>query len=322
MANITNFTFQGAVNGGGFGWSSYSFRPPSDAWAFQITVTGPSGYSETLIQSFTDDSHRSPDVSFDYQGTAVVKGAPYNVIATYTASITFSTVVPPGTPVFSSTPVTTTFVLNDSTAQLMMDPNYYTDIKYFSVFYSCWPSYSGTGTIRIQGANGVDITDDLVMPDDRITVKDWGNGVVQPGVLYTITLTVSAHAFPIVRTFYGPLGVNTFGTPTIGPTSVTLPWTDAIGSGVSASNAFTTCALYNQDTDAWIEIKKVAIGTQTYTKTGLDNNTSYQLYCWPMNSSGFEGQNTGDHSITFVTGGTATSANFGINGWFYSPVGN
>ena len=318
MANITNFTFQGAANVGTGAEAAFSFTPPSGAWTYQLTITDGVSYNKVKIVNYTDQNtflNNQGYINFNIISGALVPGT------TYTASIKYSTVTPPGAPVFSSTAVTTTFSIATNTAGLV-NPGTADTPEQITLNVFCWPltAVSG-GSITLTGPSGYNQTQVVNMSGQ--TFPYFFSGVVG-GSLYTAVLTLPGLT-SITRTFYAPLEPNKFGTPVVGTTSITLPWTLPTGASVSASNAFSTCMLYNQDKETWISTQVVATsGSQTVTISGLDVNTSYELYCWPTNAGGFAsiGGPGGDHSITFVTGGTATGANFGINGWFYSPVSN
>jgi hypothetical protein len=314
MANITKFTFQGAINFNGSSQANFSFTPPSGAWAYKVTITDGSAFNYTVSYDYVHDDLWLQGVCFAYPSQEFVLGT------TYTASIQYSTVAPPGTPVFSSTAVTTTFSLAASTAQITLD-----DIaeqpEQLNVKISSWPLASVTGTLNCTGP-GFNQTVPVVTNVNGL--DRFAFAVPQPGKLYTITATLPGLT-TLSRTFFSPVGPNTFGTPTIGTTSVTLPWTLPVGATtVAASNCFTTCMLYNENNETWISTQIVATGsTQSVSISSLATNTQYQLYCWPVNAGGFGGKlfPGGDHSITFVTGGVSAVGSWGIRS-FYSPPSN
>ena len=316
MANITNFTFQGAVQISSVTGAAYfSFKPPTGAWGYKCVITGFSGSTPTTITDYT--------TSLNHQGTISVLCPSFVAGTTYTASIQYSTVAPPGTPVFSSTAVTTTFSVAASTAGLALAPASNTPEELIVVASSM--SLTGPitgGTARCTGPSGYDVTLPVTIQANNTEAPIIFTGTI-PGQLYTVVVTIPGLS-SITRSVYSPVLPNVFGTPTVGANSITLPWVDGVGTATTGAYPFTTCMLYNENTETWISTQRVAIGVQTVTISGLDVNTSYQLYCWPMSAGGFAGISGpgGDHSITFVTGGTATGASFGINGWFYSPVSN
>ena len=320
MANITNFTFQGAYNAssvqaGSIGHASFSFKPPtsSTAWAYRLIVTDGTGYTVTTVQDIWSG------VDFVKQGFIVSAGGLFVAGTTYTASITFSTVAPPGAPSYVSTPVTTTFSIASTTAQLCI-PVGGSDYKENTLLLigSTWP-LNAVGSVTVTGPAGYTQTVTLNGSDNQFNTLTF-TGVV-PGNLYTAVATVPGLT-SLTRTFYPPTPGNTFGSPTIGLTSATLPWTDPVGASVAGANCYTTCMLYNSSADNWNSVKIVAPGTQTVSFTGLDVATQYDLYCWPTCAGGFADNFVpGSHSISFTTGGVPAVGSWGI-GSFYSPPYN
>jgi hypothetical protein len=327
MSSITNFIFLGAVNYNGVGEAVFSFKGPSGAWAYQLNITDGSGYNYTVTSTYAANEGTS-FVSLENQGQIFSFGPTFTFGTNYTATLKYSTTLPPGPFTFTSTgQAQLNFSLAVNTAGIRKQNTTAQGGDYYDLTFmlSSLPLVNVPGcSITCTSAAGYNKT-------QTFTTNDLGSDVYRafnitgqpPGTLYTVTVNVPGLS-SITRTYFSGVGNNIFGTPTIGQTSVTLPWTDGTGSSTAGSNCYTTCALYNEDTESWVATKTVAVGTQIVTfNSGLTAATSYDLYCWPVNAGGFAGEAPpgGDHSIQFKTGGVAAVGSWGI-GSFYSPPSN
>jgi hypothetical protein len=323
MAPVSNFAFHGAARkmnsspGLPTGVASFSWKPPSGAWLYQINITQ-TGYLESGTFG-----------PYDFDGKALLNAGLGTVElytfltpgVTYTATISYSTVTPFGAPVFGN-PTSITFSIPANTVQIAFIANYIAEPRETLDFLLGLPvaATGQSGSATLTGPGGYSQTKTTIF--DGTTNNEFAfAGLSVPGGLYTLTATVAGVTTGTLAV-YAPMYPNEFLTPTVGVNSIIFPWLDG-RNDQAAAFPFVTCMLYNLTNDTWVDIKTVARGVQTVTFTGLNSNTQYKLYNWPLNSSGFGGSLAGgDHAITFVTGGVSTNASFGINGWFYSPVSN
>lgn len=307
--------------------SAFSWTPATGAWDYKIVITGSgadSAYTYTApIISPWSGNPGAYIINNGLQGCAFVNDSAKTLVrgVTYTATLTFSTVKPTAgyTPSYSGS-VTVTFSLGATTVGI------------------CPLLPAGdqsTGLIRLlvdkgaqSSATSVTVTCTQSIPSVTRLFGTAGSvfvtlattaGRFDPTLSYTATAAVSG-ATNGTYSFYGPIQQNTFGTPTVGATSITVPWTPGVGTGTSAAKPFQTWMLYNDTTGAWVSTAVLSATTATVTiSSGITNGNSYILYLWPMNSNGINGTDNG-HYLTFVAGGSGTAAQFGINGWFFSPL--
>jgi len=322
MANITNFVCTGfEIANTGNGNISFSWVPPSGAWDYQITVTATGGFQIGPIVIFPSKTTYGENINYNARSTATLAGGGGGLSrgVTYTASIKYSTVLPnPGyTPAFSSTAVTTTFSLGAGTVGIVTIESLPEDPQgQLLLTMDNGGTTATTGTLSYGGSS-------YPITFDSTGQTGYNVNNLAPGALTAFTVTV-AGATTATRSYYTPAVQHIYGTPTVGNTTFTLPWTNGAGSSVSASNVFTSVMLYNNSTDLWISTAVQAISgtTGTVTLTGLTKGDSYTLYVFPNNSSGASSPSgvDGPHYVEFIAGGSSTTASFGINGWFYSPI--
>jgi len=295
-----------------------SWVPPSGAWDFQVTFTATGGFSQTYIVS---SWHADGTVQYESMGGADLTIFPVTSGTTYTVSVKVNRVAPPGTRSWSSSTTSITVTPTNTAPGIVL---YVRNIGGEGVPNTIYliatgvgaSSYPATGTVSMTGAGGYSRTEPLSLtlaaPEQPVRFDD-----LVPGTLYTVTAVVTGLG-TTTRTYYCPTPQNQFGEITTSGTSATLTWTNPAGSSVAASNVFQTVMLYNYTSQTWISSQKPAIGTPTVTVSGLVAGNEYWLYCFPVNSTGLGSETL--HRVTFIAGSDGTAAQFGINGWFYSPV--
>ncbi len=324
MTNITNFACQGLT----LTQAQFTWTPPTTGtpFTYQIVITGGSGLgTRTFTPAVTTGVQNQVPLNYVGTGDFLFVGT-FARGTTYTASITYSSVVPPGTPSFASTPVTTTFSLGATTCGICYLIGGYLANGLYPYATYLVDSGGQTGTLTatlvttpssVQPVKTINFTS---ATQQEFLVFDAPLGFTSLALTTSISGATNGTntTYSLVKQPSTWPSSATVSPPEITETSVKFYWLTPNSYPISAP--FIAYMLYNVTTDAYVTIKSVAYSAGNATITGLSANTEYILWTWGCGNSGGYQAISGQSTFGFTTGDPPQPVqNFGIN-WFYSPV--
>jgi hypothetical protein len=324
MANITNFACAGVT----LTQAQFTWTPPTadTPFTYQIVITGGSGLgTRTFTPAVTEGVQDQVPLNYMGTGNFLFNGT-FARGTTYTASINYSSVVPPGTPSFASIAVTTTFSLGATTCGICPTIGGYLTNGLYPYATYLVDSGGQTGTLTAtlvttpastQPVKTINFTS---ATQQEFVVFDAPLGFTS--LVLTTSITGATNGtnttYSLVKqpsTWPSSASVT---APVITGTSIQFYWLTP--NSYPSSAPFIAYMLYNIDTDAYVTIKSVAYSAGNATISGLVANTKYLLWTWGCGNSGGYQAVSGQSTFGFTTGDAPQPVqNFGINS-FYSPV--